>query len=66
MRGISRERRGTKTMNVGRREDPKDVDRSRLRFVAEGVALAVTLATGRRVSAQARPSGRITVYKEPT
>lgn len=43
-----------------------NVDRSRLRFMANGMALAVTLAIGRRVGAQARPSGKITVYKEPT
>jgi hypothetical protein len=43
-----------------------NVDRSRLKFVAESAALAVTLAIGRRASAQARPSERITVYKEPT
>lgn len=42
------------------------VDRSRLRFMAEGMAFAVTLAVGRGVSAQARPNGKITVYKEPT
>lgn len=42
------------------------VDRSRIRFVAAGVAVAVTLSIGRRVSAQAGPDGRITVYKEPT
>jgi hypothetical protein len=42
------------------------VDRSRLRFMAEGVAFAVTLAIGRGVSAQAGPNGKITVYKEPT
>lgn len=53
-------------MNARRREDPMNVDRSRLRFIAEGVVFAVTLAIGRRVDAQAGPSGRITVYKEPT
>ena len=42
------------------------VDRSRLRFLAEGVVFAVTLSMGRRVSAQAGRNGRITVYKEPT
>jgi len=55
-----------KTMNARRREDSMNVDRSRLRFMVEGVAFAVTLAIGRRVSAQAGPSGKITVYKEPT
>ena len=43
-----------------------NVDRSRLRFMAEGVAFAVTLAMGRRVSAQAGPRGKITGYKQPT
>jgi hypothetical protein len=43
-----------------------NVDRSRLRFMAEGVAFAVTLAMGRRVSAQPGPRGKITVYKQPT
>ena len=52
-------------MRIPRRETSMSVDRSRLRFVAQGVALVVTLATG-RVDAQPRPSGRITVYKEPT
>ena len=52
-------------MRVPRRDSSMSVDRSRLRFVAEGVALVVTLAVG-RVDAQPRPSGRITVYKEPT
>ena len=42
------------------------VDGSRRRFVAEGVALIAALAVGRRVDAQIRPSGGITVYKEPT
>jgi hypothetical protein len=41
-------------------------DRSRLRFVAGGITLVATLAIGRRVGAQTRPSGGITVYKEPT
>ena len=43
-----------------------NVDRSRLRFMAEGAAFAVTLSIGRRVGAQAGRSGKITVYKEPT
>jgi hypothetical protein len=43
-----------------------NVDRSRLRFMTEGVAFAVTLAMGRRVSAQTGPRGKITVYKQPT
>ena len=43
-----------------------NVDRSRLRFMAEGVAFAVTLSIGRRGNAQAGPNGKITVYKEPT
>ena len=43
-----------------------NVDRSRRRFVAEGVAFGVTLTIGRLVSAQAEPGGKITVYKEPT
>lgn len=44
-----------------------NVDRSRLRFMAEGVAFAATLAIGRRVGAQDGPKpGKITVYKEPT
>jgi hypothetical protein len=34
--------------------------------MAEGVAFAVTLAMGRRVSAQAGSRGKITVYKQPT
>ena len=55
-----------KTMSARRREDSMNVDRSRLRFMVEGVAFAVTLAIGPRVGAQARPSGKITVYKEPT
>lgn len=54
------------SINVRRREAPMNVDRSRLRFLAEGVVFAVTLSMGRRVSAQAGPNGRITVYKEPT
>jgi hypothetical protein len=53
-------------MNARRKEDSMNVDRSRLSFMVEGVAFAVTLAIGRRVSAQAGPSGKITVYKEPT
>jgi hypothetical protein len=53
-------------INVRRREAPMTVDRSRLRFLAEGVVFAMTLSMGRRVSAQAGPNGRITVYKEPT
>ena len=65
-RGISGQRRGMKTMNAGRREDPMNVDRSRLRFMAEGMAFAATLAIGRQVGAQAGPSGKITVYKAPT
>ena len=47
-------------------EGPGRGDRSRLGFVAGAVALAVTLAVAPRASAQARPAGRITVYKEPT
>ncbi len=54
------------TMNAHRRETSMNVDRSRLRFVAEGVAFGVTLTIGRRVSAHAGPGGKITVYKEPT
>ena len=42
------------------------VDRSRLRFMGEGAAFAVTLAIGRRASAQAGPARKITVYKQPT
>lgn len=53
-------------MNERRREDSMNVDRSRLRFMVEGVAFTVTLAIGRRVSAQAGASGKITIYKEPT
>ena len=34
--------------------------------MAEGVAFAVTLAMGRGVSAQTKPAGKITVYKQPT
>ena len=43
-----------------------NVDRSRRRFMAEGVAFTVALSIGRRVNAQAGPNGKITVYKEPT
>ena len=52
-------------MSVARREESLG-DRSRLRFVAEGFALVATLAIGHRVGALTRPSGGITVYKEPT
>ena len=55
-----------RTMNARRSEAPMSVDRSRLRFMAEGVAFAVTLAIGRGVSAEGGPNGKITVFKEPT
>ncbi|HSE67404.1 MAG TPA: hypothetical protein VLB12_10470 [Gemmatimonadales bacterium] len=53
-------------MNVHGMDRSMRADRSRLGFVAGAVALIVTLGVGHRASAQARPAGRITVYKEPT
>ena len=52
-------------MGVHRTDDAMG-DRSRRGFVSGAVALAVTLAGGHQAKGQARPAGRITVYKEPT
>ncbi|MGH7264225.1 MAG: hypothetical protein ACREMB_05125 [Candidatus Rokuibacteriota bacterium] len=45
---------------------PNDIDRSRLRLLAGGLAFAVIVTIGRRASPEAATLPAVTVYKSPT